>query len=116
MSNEATLERHYDLWKEESASVGRWVFGTLLFAAIVLLRVIEPYIETSQTLAQDQDRLAAHAASQSEEKATLKKTERLAKGVTRLYQGISQSPLRHSPGLPIIQAQDGRIPDRGSRV
>ncbi len=94
MSNEATLERHYDLWKEESASVGRWVFGTLLFAAIVLLRVIEPYIETSQTLAQDQDRLAAHAASQSEEKATLKQTERLAKGVTRLYQGISQSPWR----------------------
>lgn len=92
MSDEARFSRHYELWKQESASVGRWAFGTLLFAAVVLLRVIEPYVVTSYALTQDQDALASHSAAQADEKAKLQKTERLASGVKELYEDISRSP------------------------
>lgn len=96
MSDEARLDRHYELWQQESASVGRWVFGTLLFAVVVLLRVIGPYVETSHTLTQDRGQLSTQTTTQAAEQARLEQTERLATGVEKLYEDISRSPWQGS--------------------
>jgi hypothetical protein len=96
VSDEARLDRHYELWKQESTSVGRWVFGVSLFAAMVLLRVIEPYIETSHSLTRDRAQLEVHTAVQSDEKGKLEETERLEARVGKLYEDISRSPWQQS--------------------
>ncbi len=38
-------ERHAALWAEKSKQVGRWVFGTLVFGVLALLKVVGPYGE-----------------------------------------------------------------------
>jgi uncharacterized protein YukE len=92
VSEETRLNRHYELWKQESTNVGRWVFGTLLFAAVVLLWVIEPYVPEAKEFAREERKLESSSAKQLEEKGMLDKTERLIDDVWDLYKGISGSP------------------------
>ena len=75
MSGEARRDRHYELWKQESASLGRWAFGAGLFATVVLLRVIEPYVETSRTLVRDERRLTEQTKALRAEQRELANAE-----------------------------------------
>lgn len=38
-------ERHAALWEEKSKQVGRWMFGTLVFGVLALVKVVAPYGE-----------------------------------------------------------------------
>ncbi len=52
------FERHYELWKERNKRVARWTFGTVVFAAIVLFKVLVPYIDFSGQIAARRAELA----------------------------------------------------------
>lgn len=96
MSGEARRDRHYELWKQESASLGRWAFGAVLFATVVLLRVIEPYVETSRTLVRDESRLTEQTKALRAEQRELANAEQLVDDIEKLYEDISDQPWRDS--------------------
>lgn len=52
------FERHYELWKEQNRQLVRWAFGTVVFAVLVLLRVLTPYTQLSDRVADGQTQLA----------------------------------------------------------
>jgi gas vesicle protein len=48
---EFRLGRHYELWKEQNKQLSRWALGVLIFAAIVLIKVLAPQVDyTEQTI------------------------------------------------------------------
>jgi hypothetical protein len=52
------FDRHYELWKEQNKQITRWVYGTAIFATIVLLRVLVPYTDSSHKVSAGQAELA----------------------------------------------------------
>jgi hypothetical protein len=53
------FQRHYALWTEQNRQVSRWAFGTVLFAAVVLWKVLLPYVDFSEQATARQGELAS---------------------------------------------------------
>lgn len=52
------FERHYELWKEQNKQVARWAIGTAIFAGILVLKVLTPYVDFSGQVGKLQAELA----------------------------------------------------------
>jgi len=62
------FERHYELWKEQNKQMSRWAFGAVIFATLLLLKILAPYTNLS-------GRVAAQEAELRKVNADLKAIE-----------------------------------------
>jgi len=81
------LERHYEQWKDQNRQMSRWAFGTLIFATVILLKVLTPYTGFSDRVATQEAELRKVNADlkviEEDRQALAKINERLeAVGVT----------------------------------
>ncbi len=130
------IERHYEHWKEQNRQMSRWVFGTLIFATILLLKVLGPYTglsgrvatqeaelrkvtadlkvieEERQALARISERLEAVRATIERQPWTSEK-ERLIVSLRELNQahnGLASA----TPGEVLDAMREGSLPAPGS--
>lgn len=85
-------ERHADLWEERSKQVGRWVFGSLLFGVLALLKVVGPFGQHAaalQSLGGDLESVQARLASTRAE--TTNNAVALA-GVSNVLETVKRAP------------------------
>ncbi len=100
------FERHYELWKEQNKQVARWAFGTAIFAAILLLRVLAPYTDFSRQIATartEQGKVEAELASIEAGRATLAK---VGKGLEAVSATIERQPWMEEKDRLIVSLRD----------
>lgn len=70
------FERHYELWKEQNKQISRWAYGTVIFATLLLLKVLAPYTNLSGRVAAQETELRkvnADLKAIEDERAALEK-------------------------------------------
>jgi hypothetical protein len=84
------------LWKTQSQSLGRWFAGVVLFAAVILFRVVEPYTKASDELLSKKVQHQEKLAEQATEKRKLRALKGLVDRVKNVYESVGQAPWRGS--------------------
>jgi len=75
MKPETRLQRHAQLWESGTASARRVAIGGLIFAILILLRVVEPYHQVEREGEQAKAALAAEKAGLVEQQQQLARIE-----------------------------------------